>query len=68
MGAIPYAIGVSKMIRVNLSKIKTNDARKAINWLIQTWGPCGDRWTLKDLSYVEFRKDRDATLFLLHWS
>lgn len=54
------------MIRVNLSK--TNDSRKAINWLIQTWGPMGDRWVLKDLSYVEFRKERDATLFLLHWS
>ena len=56
------------MVRVNLSTIKTNDARKAINWLLETWGPMGDRWVLKDLSYVEFRKDRDATLFLLHWS
>lgn len=56
------------MIRVNLGNIKTNDTRKAINWLIETWGPMGDRWTLKDLSYVEFRKERDATLFLLHWS
>lgn len=56
------------MTKVDLSKIKTNDTRKAVNWLLQTFGPCGDRWTLKDLSYVEFRKDRDATLFLLHWS
>lgn len=56
------------MIRVNLRNIKANDTRKAIDWLIKTWGPMGDRWTLKDLSYVEFRKERDATLFLLHWS
>lgn len=56
------------MTRVNLSNLRTNDTRKAINWLVETWGPAGDRWTLKDLSYVEFRKDRDATLFLLHWS
>lgn len=56
------------MTKVDLNKIKTNDSRKAINWLLQTYGPSGDRWTLKDLSYVEFRKDRDATLFLLHWS
>lgn len=56
------------MIRVNLNTIKTNDTRKAINWLLQTWGPPGERWSLKDLSYVDFRKDRDATLFLLHWS
>lgn len=56
------------MITVNLGKIKTNDPRKAVNWLLETWGPPGDRWTLKDLSYIEFRKDRDATLFLIHWS
>lgn len=56
------------MTRVNLAKIKTNDPRKAIDWLIQTWGPMGDRWFLRDLSYVEFRKERDATLFLIHWS
>lgn len=56
------------MTRVDLNKIKTNDARNAINWLLKTWGPQGDRWVLRDLSYVEFRKDRDATLFLLHWS
>lgn len=56
------------MVIVDLNKIKTNDPRKAINWLIETWGPHGDRWTLKDLSRIEFRKDRDATLFLIHWS
>lgn len=56
------------MTKVDLNKIKTNDTRKAVTWLLQTFGPCGDRWMLKDLSYVEFRKDRDATLFLLHWS
>ncbi len=57
------------MTRVDLDKIKTNDARKAINWLIETYGPHGDRWTLSNgLKYVEFRKDRDATLFLIHWS
>lgn len=57
------------MTKVDLDNIKTNDARKAINWLIQTLGPHGDRWTLSNgLKYVEFRKDRDATLFLLHWS
>jgi hypothetical protein len=57
------------MTKVDLNKIKTNDARKAINWLVQTYGPSGSRWTLSNsLDYVEFRKDRDATLFLLHWS
>jgi hypothetical protein len=57
------------MTKVDLNNIKTNDTRKAINWLIERYGPHGDRWTLSNgLSYVEFRKDRDATLFLLHWS
>lgn len=57
------------MTRVNLSNIKTNDTRKAINWLIQTYGPHGNRWSIgKDLNYVDFKKDRDATLFLIHWS
>jgi hypothetical protein len=69
MAQLYYIIGISKMIKVNLSTIKTNDARKAINWLLQTYGPCGDRWTLSNgLDYVEFRKDRDASLFLIHWS
>lgn len=44
------------------------DRREAINWLYETYGPAGDRWTLKDLTYVEFRKDRDADLFVLRWS
>jgi hypothetical protein len=56
------------MTKVNLNNINTNDVRKAINWLYETWGPAGDRWTLKDLTYVEFRKERDATLFLIHWT
>jgi hypothetical protein len=56
------------MTIINLNNIKTNDARKAVNWLYETFGPAGDRWTMKDLTYVEFRKERDATLFLIHWS
>jgi hypothetical protein len=56
------------MTRVDLRNIRTNDARKAINWLVQTYGAHGDRWTCTDLTYVEFRKDRDATMFLLHWA
>ena len=55
------------MTVVKLDTLKIGDPRKAINWLIETWGPSGDRWVCKDLSRIEFRKDRDATLFLLHW-
>lgn len=55
------------MTRIDLSTIKVGDVPKAILWLVETWGPAGDRWTLKNLSYIEFRKDRDASLFLIHW-
>ena len=55
------------MTSINLNNIKTNDVRKAINWLFETYGPAGDRWMVKDLTVVTFRKERDATLFLLHW-
>ncbi len=56
------------MTVVDLSKIKIKDPVRAIKWIVDTWGPAGDRWMLKDLCYVEFKKDRDATLFLIHWS
>jgi hypothetical protein len=37
-------------------------------WLENHYGPSGDRWTLRELAYIDFRKDRDADLFLLQWS
>ena len=44
------------------------DRVKAINWLFETFGPAGDRWSMRNLTYIDFKKDRDATLFILHWS
>jgi hypothetical protein len=55
------------MTVVNLTSIRANESRSAINWLIKTYGPQGTRWRLQELSSVEFAKERDATLFLLHW-
>lgn len=61
-------------MKVKLSDLKPyknnpqTDRRQAINWLIERYGPHGDRWTVKGLEEIEFRKERDATLFLLHWS
>lgn len=52
------------MIRVDL---KNETAWDAVNWLYRTLGPSGERWILNKLAYVEFRKDRDATLFLTAW-
>lgn len=37
-------------------------------WLQKYYGPAGNRWTLRDLAYIDFKKDRDADLFLLQWS
>lgn len=54
------------MITVDLTK--TRVPFSAYEWLIKTYGPAGDRWTMKDLTFLQFRKDRDATLFLLHWA
>jgi len=54
-----------------LRKFKNNphlDRRQAVNWLLERLGPCGDRWNMKELKYIEFRKDRDADLFLLTWT
>jgi hypothetical protein len=39
-----------------------------VQWLEKHYGPAGDRWTLRDLAFVDFRKDRDADLFLLQWN
>lgn len=55
------------MIKVDLTNIRTFETRKAIDWCIKTYGPQGARWKLKALAQVEFAKERDATLFLLHW-
>lgn len=56
------------MTTVDLARIRLKDGVTAIEWLLKTYGPEGDRWKLKNLTYVEFRKDRDADLFLLNWS
>lgn len=55
------------MTVVDLTRIRTTESRLAIEWLLKTFGPQGSRWKLKALARVEFSKDRDATLFLLHW-
>lgn len=55
------------MITVDLGNLKKGTGLEAINWLHKTFGPSGNRWVLNTLAYVEFRKDRDATLFLAAW-
>lgn len=54
------------MTTVNLEQFKIPFA--AYKWLVETYGPAGDRWMMRDLTYIDFKKDRDASLFLLHWA
>lgn len=62
------------MQTVDLATLKQNkssagvDRVNALRWLFDTFGPAGDRWTVRGLTFVDFKKDRDATLFILHWS
>ena len=54
------------MTTINLSNHKIPFA--AYEWLVRTFGPAGERWTMRELNYIDFKKDRDASLFLLHWA
>ena len=56
------------MRTVYLGDLRPNVKALPIHWLHEHYGPSGDRWKLKDLAFVEFRKDRDADLFLIVWS
>lgn len=34
-------------------------------WCTDTLGPSGERWRVIDLTFIEFERDSDATMFLL---
>lgn len=61
------------MITVHLDSIRPTDPdrryirRDAILWLAKQW-PDQERWIIKDLSFIEFENDADATFFLMKWS
>jgi hypothetical protein len=44
------------------------DRNLALNWLFDNFGPMGERWMLRELTYVDFARDKDATMFLMRWS
>ena len=56
------------MRTVYLGNLRPDVKALPIWWLVERFGPSGDRWTLRELAYVDFRKDRDADLFLLTWA
>lgn len=58
------------MTTVDLNHIGVEISRRkaALRWLLNTYGPAGDTWSIDQLTYVKFKNDRDATLFILKWS
>lgn len=58
------------MTVVNLDHIGVEipHRRKAVMWLYDKYGPAGDIWDIDKLTYVRFKNDRDATLFILRWT
>lgn len=55
-------------ISIYLGDLPYNKGYPAVRWLTDTYGPAGERWQLRELAYVDFAKERDATLFLTAWA
>jgi hypothetical protein len=55
---------------VNLDNIGVEipHRREAVMWLYNKYGPAGDIWSIDQLTYVNFKNDKDATFFILKWS
>lgn len=51
------------MTRIDLRNIQISLSKMI--WCANTFGPSGDRWRIVDLTFIEFEKDSDATMFLL---
>ena len=53
---------------IDIPKMERADAIQMLDWIVKTYGPAGERWRIKDLQYLVFDRDKDATMFLLYWS
>lgn len=56
------------MISIDLYQLDRPHA--VIVWMVETWGHPSDegRWNIKDLQFIEFAKDSDATFILLKYN
>lgn len=36
-------------------------------WLTKQFGKSGERWTMVELNYIDFKDSKDALLFSLRW-
>lgn len=53
---------------IDLPQMTRSDAIQMLDWVVNTYGPTGERWHIKDLRYLVFNREKDATMFLLYWS
>ncbi len=53
---------------VYLGDLAHNAGYTALRWLAETIPYSERRWHLRDLCYVEFVNETDATFFRLRWS
>ena len=57
------------MTEVDLDCVDAREALDILEWLLERYGDIEQgRWNLKDLRYIQFAKDSDATFFSLYWS
>ena len=53
---------------VYLGDLPANTGYTALRWLAKTIPYSEGRWRLRDLCYVDFVSEADATFFRLRWS
>ena len=55
-------------VDVSLESLRPIDRVKAAMWCVDRYGPTSEgKWELCNLAYIRFKRDRDATWFLLTW-
>jgi hypothetical protein len=56
------------MVVVDLTTLKKIDSG-LFDWIVTHYGTADKgRWSLKELSYIEFKDSKDALLFMLRWA
>lgn len=61
---------------IYLGDLPHNKGIEAVWWCVNVFGPgqvfddpkCTGRWRVRDLAYIEFKNDKDATMFMLRWA
>ena len=56
------------IVNLDYIGIAIQDRRTAVEWLYNRYGPAGDLWEIKKLTYVHFKNDKHATYFTLRFS